>query len=393
MSIKTDSNKKGLAILGSTGNIGQQALNVVSQNPEHFQIKILTANNNASLLIEQAKFFQPKMVFIANQDKIGIVKSALVKEKPRVLENKQELFESFYQEDLHLVLLAIVGFAGLHPCLEAINAGKDIALANKECLVVGGKIIMQKAKEKNVSLIPVDSEHSAIFQCLLGEESQQIEKVILTASGGPFYQFTQEQIKKIGLNDALKHPTWVMGPKVTIDSASLMNKGLEAIEAKWLFNLQPEQIDVVIHPQSIIHSMVQFRDGSIKAQMGTADMRHPIHYAMYFPHRHSSSFSRFNFIDHQELSFRPVDMKKFRNLALAFEAMKIGGNLPAILNAANEAAVDAFLQEKLAFYQISEVVESMMSQINYLSNPSLSDLQNTHHETINKAIELIKRIN
>ena len=393
MPIIIDSNKKGLAILGSTGNIGQQALNVVSQNPEHFQIKILTANNNASLLIEQAKIFKPEMVFIANLDKIGIVKSALTKEKTRVLENEQELFESFHQEELHLVLLAIVGFAGLQPCLEAINAGKDIALANKECLVIGGKIIMQKAKEKNVNLIPVDSEHSAIFQCLLGEESQQIEKVILTASGGPFYQFTQEQIKKIGLKDALKHPTWVMGPKVTIDSASLMNKGLEAIEAKWLFDLQPEQIDVVIHPQSIIHSMVQFRDGSIKAQMGTADMRQPIHYAMYYPHRHSSSFSRFNFTDHQELSFRPVDMKKFRNLALAFEAMKIGGNLPAILNAANEAAVDTFLQEKLAFYQISEVVETMMNQINYLSDPSLLELQNTHHETINKAIELIKRIN
>ncbi len=393
MSIIETQNTKGLAILGSTGNIGVQALDVVSQKPEYFNIKLLTAGSNATLLIEQARKHQPEMVFISDKDKTKIVKRALGKEKIKVLESQEELFESFYHDDLHLAFVAIVGFAGLSPIMEIIEAGKDVAIANKESLVVGGELLIRKAKEKKVQIIPVDSEHSAIFQCLLGEEPNTIEKVILTASGGPFYQFTPNQIKNIRPKDALKHPIWNMGQKVTIDSASLMNKGLEAIEARWLFDLEPKQIEVIIHPQSIIHSMIQFTDGSIKAQMGAPDMRSPIHYALFYPRRVKSTLTRFNFLDQHELSFRPVDKKKFRNLALAFEAMEKGGNLPAVLNAANEVAVEAFLQKNLAFSQISEVVETMMNNMKYINQPSLIDLYHTHHETFNKSKELIKRIN
>ena len=393
MSNKEIQEKKGLAILGSTGSIGQQALDVISKKPEYFNLKLITAAQNIQLLVQQAKAHRPQMVFIKDKEKTKTLKTLLANEDIQVLENQEELLASFYQDDLHIVLMAMVGFAGLLPSLEIIKAGKDLAIANKESLVVGGHLIMQKAKEKKVKIIPVDSEHSAIFQCLIGEETSLIEKIILTASGGPFYQFSQEQMNNICPKDALKHPIWNMGSKVSVDSASLMNKGLEAIEAKWLFNLKAEQIEVIIHPQSVIHSMVQFVDGSIKAQMGPPDMRSPIQYALFYPQRLSSSLTRFNFLDHHELSFRPVDMKKFRNLALAFEAMKKGGNMPAILNAANEAAVESFLQDNLAFTQISEVVEKMMSSIGFLKEPSFDDLYHTHHETFNKSKELIKRKN
>ncbi len=393
MSITDNQNTKGLAILGSTGNLGVQALDLVSRNSKYFNIKILTAGTNAALLIEQAIKHRAEMVFIADKEKTNIVKRALAKEKTKVLETQQELFENFHHDDLHLVFMAMVGFAGFTPTLEIIKAGKNLALANKESLVIGGELLMQKAKENQVKIIPVDSEHSAIFQCLVGEEPHTVEKVILTASGGPFYQFSQEQINRVQPKDALKHPIWQMGQKVTIDSASLMNKGLEAIEAKWLFDLKPEQIEVLIHPQAVIHSMVQFTDSSIKAQMGVPDMQSPIHYALFYPQRFFSSLTRFNFLEHHELSFRPVDTKKFRNLALAFEAMEKGGNLPAILNAANEAAVEAFLHENLAFSQISEVVETMMNNMKHINQPSFIDLHQTHHETFNKSKELIRRIN
>lgn len=384
---------KGIAILGSTGNIGVQALDVFSAKKSYFRLKLLSAGTNVNLLIEQAKQYKPEMVFIANKEKRNILKQALANENTIVLESEENLYDSFYQDDLHLVLMAIVGFAGLQPSLEAIKAKKDLAIANKESLVVGGGILMPLAKANNVRIIPVDSEHSAIFQCLIGEESSSIEKIILTASGGPFYKYSLDEIKKIELKDALKHPTWSMGQKVTIDSASLMNKGLEAIEAHWLFNLPPEKIDVTIHPQSIIHSMVQFNDGSIKAQMGPPDMRSPIHFAMHYPQREQSNLTRFNFLDHHQLSFSPVDTKKFRNLALAFEAMKKGGNLPAILNAANEAAVEALLQDQIEFFQISEVVETMMNTMEWVNCPSLIDLQNTHDEVFKKSKEIIQRIN
>ncbi len=383
--------KKGIAILGSTGNIGQQALQVLSEHPSIFHLKILTAGSNADLLIIQAKKYKPEIVFVFQEEKTKKVRIALQGEKIKVLSTQKELFEAFYQEDLHLVLLAMLGFSALSPALAAIEAGKDLALANKESLVVGGELLMQKVKEKSIRLIPIDSEHSAIFQCLIGEEQSSVEKVILTASGGPFYNFTEDEIKKISLKQALQHPTWNMGNKITIDSASMMNKGLEVIEAKWLFHLKSEQIEVVVHPQSAIHSMVQFIDGSIKAQIGTPDMRMPIQYALFYPQRINSPLKRFSFLDYPHLDFRTVDMKKFRNLALAFDAMEKGGNMPAILNAANEAAVDAVLTKKLAFYKISKVVEEMMYSMTFIDHPDLPDLQETHHQTYKKTKETIRK--
>lgn len=388
---KTDHNKKGIAILGSTGSIGQQALDVISSHSDYFQLAIITAHSNSALLIEQAKIYKPQMVFIAQQHKTQEVIKALKGFDIRVLASEQELFAAFYKDDLHMVLMAMVGFAGLRPTLAAIEAGKDIALANKECLVVAGELVMKKVAEKQVNLIPVDSEHSAIFQCIRGEVHSSIEKVILTASGGPFFNYSEDEMRSICLEEALQHPTWNMGQKITIDSASMMNKGLEVIEARWLFNLKPEQIDVIAHPQSAIHSLVMFRDGSIKAQMSPPDMRGPIHYALFFPHRFPSSLTRFNFLDYPSLSFNPIDMKKFRNLALAFKALKKGGNQAAILNAANEAAVEAVLQKRLPFYRISEVVEEMMNYIAFIDQPSLADLEYTHQQTIIKSKELISR--
>lgn len=386
------SKKKGIAILGSTGNIGVQALDVISAFPEYFDLIIISASTNAKLLIDQAMKHKPKMVFIADKQKKEVVRLALQKEPIVVLETEMQFYDAFYQDSLHLVLIAILGYAGLSPTLAAIEASKDIAIANKESLVVGGELLMQLANKKNVKIIPVDSEHSAIFQCLLGEEPTNIEKIILTASGGPFFNFSVSEMKTITLKQALKHPTWQMGKKITIDSASMMNKGLEAIEAKYLFALKPEQIEVIVHPQSVIHSMVQFVDGSIKAQMSPPDMRGPIHYALFHPKRIKASFESLNFLDYPSLSFSKVDTKIFRNLALAFEALRKGGNLPAVLNAANEAAVEAVLQNNLDFYRISEVVENIMSRMSFVNNPTLLDLQSTHHETIQKSNELIRKL-
>jgi len=382
---------KGLAILGSTGNIGVQALEVMAMHSEYFHLIILTAGSDVNLLIEQSKKHQPEMVFIYDETKRKTLKEKLHLENCIVLSSEKELFQAFKQEDLHIVLMAMLGFSGLLPTLAAVEAGKDIAIANKESLVVGGSLIMPQVREKNIHFIPVDSEHSAIFQSLLGEKTSEIEKIILTASGGPFLNRETKDIEKIQLHEALQHPTWQMGKKISIDSASMMNKGLEVIEAKWLFHLMPHQIEVVIHPQSVIHSMVQFIDGSIKAQMGNPDMRGPIHFALFYPHRIHSPLTRFNFLGYPSLSFQAITIKKFRNLALAFEALEKGGNMPAILNAANEVAVDAVLKEKLSFNRISEVIATMMTQMDFISNPALNDLQASHWETIQKTKELISR--
>lgn len=381
----------GVAILGSTGSIGQQALDVLEEQNEISNLKLLTAGSNLDTLLFQCEKYHPEMVFIADIPQRKKLKSALSESKIRVLNSEEELFQQFHRDDIRSVVLAIVGFAGLNPAIKALEAGKRLAIANKESLVVGGHLIMDLVKTNNLEMIPVDSEHSAIYQSILGENPEHIEKVILTASGGPFYYLTKEEFKHIKLEEALKHPTWEMGQKITIDSASLMNKGLEVIEARWLFDLKPEQIDVVVHQQSLIHSMVQFKDGSVKAQMSPPSMKGPIQYALYAPERRYSSLTRFNFLESFDLSFRPVDTEKFRNLALAFLALEKGGNMPAILNAANEAAVAAVLKHQLAFYKIPEVLESMMEQMEWIETPGFSDLENTHFETIIKTKELIRR--
>ena len=383
---------KGIAILGSTGNIGVQALEIISQNRDLFSIKLLTAHSNIKLLIQQIKIFQPELVFMSDKDKTKELKQLLSNQDIAVLETTKDLYQSFYDDSLDLVFLAIVGFAGLMPAMEVIKAKKTLALANKESLVAGGDILMREAKKNQVEIIPVDSEHSAIFQCLVGEAPSSVEKLILTASGGPFLGFSDQQLKDIQAKDALKHPKWQMGPKVSVDSASMMNKGLEVIEAVHLFQLKPEQIQVVIHPQAIVHSMLQFTDGNIKAQMSLPDMRHPIQYSLFHPHRQFISLKRLDFSQVLELSFKSVNMKKFRNLALVFEALKKGGNIPAVLNAANEVAVDAFLHHQLAFVNISKVIEEVMTHSEYVDAPSLSDLQYIHFESVSKTKELIKEI-
>jgi len=382
---------RGVAILGSTGNIGCQALDVIEKYPTFFRIKILTAHSQVDLLVHQAKKYQPEMVFIYSKTKQRQLKEKLHLEKVHVIDSEEELFQAFYSDDLHLVLMSMLGFSGLLPTIKAIEAGKDIAIANKESLVVGGSIIMPLVEKNAVNMIPVDSEHSAIFQSLRGEKIQEVEKLILTASGGPFLDMDIQSMEKIKVHQALQHPTWQMGEKISIDSASMMNKGLEVIEAKWLFQLKAEQIEVIIHPQSVVHSLVQFVDGSIKAQLGKPDMKGPIHFALFYPQRIPTALTRFNFLDYPSLSFRRVTMEKFRNLALAFEAIKKEGNMPAILNAANEAAVEAVLKEALSFNKISEVVETMMSQINYIKAPVLDELFATHWETVQKTKELISR--
>ena len=390
---ETTEKPRGIAILGSTGNIGVQTLDIISQNQNLLSVKLLTAHSNLTLLITQSKIYKPRFVYISDKSKTNTLKRSLAGQEIIVLENLKELYQSFYIDDLDLVLLAIVGFAGLEPALEVVKAKKTLALANKESLVAGGELLMQEAKKNKVNIIPVDSEHSAIFQCLIGETLASVEKIILTASGGPFRDYSQQELKNVKPQDALKHPKWDMGPKVSVDSASMMNKGLEMIEAKYLFGLTPEQIEIVIHPQAIVHSMVQFTDGSIKAQMGLPDMRNPIHYALFYPKRMQSSLKRLDFTAHYELSFKPVNLKKFRNLALAFEALKIGGNMPAILNAANEVAVEAFLHNKLSFTGIPDIIEGVMAQAQYIKMPSLSDLQQIHAESVLKTKELIKAIN
>ncbi len=369
----TDKKKKGIAILGSTGSIGTQALEVIEAHPDKFELIALTAGNNVELLIRQAKKFKPDSVVIGNEEHYEFLKNALSDDFIKVYAGKDAIAQIVEHTDIDIVLTAMVGYAGLLPTVNAIKSGKRIALANKETLVVAGELISRLSKEYKAEIIPVDSEHSAIFQCLAGELHNEIEKIYLTASGGPFRTFSIEEMQQINLHQALNHPTWNMGAKITIDSASMMNKGLEAIEAKWLFDLKPEQIDVIIHPQSIVHSIVQFEDGSMKAQMGLPDMKLPIQYALSFPQRIKSKFPRFNFLDYPNLSFEQADSKKFRNLALSFEVMKLGGNSACIMNAANEIAVDAFLNEKIAFMQIPEIIERTLEKIEYKTHPNLDD--------------------
>jgi 1-deoxy-D-xylulose-5-phosphate reductoisomerase len=381
--------KKKIAILGSTGSIGTQALDVVRANKDRFEIEVLTGSGNADLLIRQAIEFNPNTVVIADESKYQYVKDALLSHDIKVFAGNKAIAQVVQMESIEMVLAAIVGYAGLESTIAAINAGKQIALANKETLVVAGELVTALAKEKGVNLYPVDSEHSAIFQCLAGEFHNPIEKIYLTASGGPFRGKDKTFLSTVKKEQALKHPNWEMGAKITIDSASLMNKGLEVIEAKWLFGLKPEQIDVIVHPQSIVHSIVQFNDGSMKAQMGLPDMKLPIQYAMAYPERIRSDFPRFNFLNYPQLTFEQADTKTFRNLALAFEAMNKGGNSACILNAANEIAVEAFLKDKIGFLQMSDVVEKCLNSIHFIKNPSYDDYVATDLETRKVAIEMI----
>jgi 1-deoxy-D-xylulose-5-phosphate reductoisomerase len=383
------SDKKHIAILGSTGSIGTQALEVIKANKDHFEVEVLTGNGNADLLIEQAKIFQPNVVVIADKTKYKKVSEALSGQDIKVFAGEESVAQVVEMDTIDLVLAAIVGYAGLASTLNAIKAGKQIALANKETLVVAGELVTKLAKEKGVNIYPVDSEHSAIFQCLVGEFHNPIEKIYLTASGGPFRGKNTEFLSQVKKEQALKHPNWEMGAKITIDSATLMNKGLEVIEAKWLFNLKVDQIDVIIHPQSIIHSIVQFQDGSMKAQMGLPDMKLPIQYALGYPQRLKSDFKRFNFMDYPSLTFEKPDTKTFRNLAYAFEAMKKGGNTPCILNAANEIAVDAFLKDKISFIKMSDVIEKTMNKTDYIIHPGYDDYVATDKQARQVAGELI----
>lgn len=382
--------KKHIAILGSTGSIGTQALEVVEQHASYFQVEVLTAQNNASLLIEQAKKFKPNAVVIVNEAHYQQVKEALIPLDIKVFAGENALASVVQMESIDLVLTALVGYAGLLPTIKAIESGKAIALANKETLVVAGELITALAREKGVNIYPVDSEHSAIFQCLVGEFHNKIEKIILTASGGPFRGKKRDELTTVTRSQALKHPNWTMGAKVTIDSASLMNKGLEVIEAKWLFNLQPNQVEVVVHPQSIVHSLVQFEDSSIKAQLGLPDMRLPIQFAMTYPDRIKSDFPRFDFAKYPALTFEKPDTETFRNLALAFHAMDRAGNMPCVLNAANEVAVASFLEDKVGFLQMSDVVERCLEKVAYIKSPKLEDYVNTDREARRLAKEFIK---
>jgi 1-deoxy-D-xylulose-5-phosphate reductoisomerase len=373
--------KKHISILGSTGSIGTQALDVVRANPEVFEIDCLTAQSNATLLIAQAVEFLPGTVVIGNEDKYDEVKSALENYPVKVYCGADAIVQMMEQESTQIVLTACVGYAGLRPTLAAIRAGKHIALANKETLVVAGELVTALAKQNGVNIYPVDSEHSAIFQCLAGEWENPIEKIYLTASGGPFRGKDREFLATATKAQALKHPNWDMGAKITIDSASLMNKGLEVIEARWLFNLKPEQIDVIVHPQSIIHSLVQFQDGSMKAQMGLPDMKLPIQYALGYPKRLKSDFPRFNFMDYPSLTFEQPDRSTFRNLDLAYDAMQKGGTMPCILNAANEVAVAAFLKDKIGFLAMSDLLEHCMQTVNWIAKPTYEEYVKTDAET------------
>lgn len=366
-----------------------QALDVIKAHPEVFEVEVLTAHNNADLLIEQAIAFEPNTVVIANEAAYSKVADALQPKHIKVYAGHEALAQVVQMDSIDLVLTALVGYSGLKPTINAIEAGKSIALANKETLVVAGQLVTELAKEKGVNIYPVDSEHSAIFQCIVGEFHNKIEKVILTASGGPFRGKNRDELLKVTKEMALKHPNWDMGAKITIDSASLMNKGLEVIEAKWLFGLAAEQIEVVVHPQSIIHSLVQFEDGSVKAQLGLPDMRIPIQFALTYPERLRSDFPRFSFADYPSLTFEKPDLATFRNLQLAFYALKEGGNKPCVLNAANEVAVEQFLKDKIGFLEMSEVVEECLTKIPYISSPKYEDYVYTDTETRNIALDLI----
>ena len=381
--------KRHLAILGSTGSIGTQALEVVEANPDIFEIEVLTAQNNADLLIEQAAKFRPNVVVISNENLYDKVFAALDPLDIKVYTGEKSLVSVVAMESVNMVLTALVGYAGLIPTVAAIKAGKHIALANKETLVVAGELVTALAQKHKVDILPVDSEHSAIFQCLVGEFHNPIEKIILTASGGPFRGKDRDFLKNVTKAQALKHPNWSMGAKITIDSASLMNKGLEVIEAKWLFGITPEQIEVVVHPQSIIHSMVQFEDGSMKAQMGLPDMRVPIQFAMGYPNRLKSNFPRMDFAQFPSLTFEKPDYQTFRNLSFAFEALEVGGNMACIVNAANEIAVAAFLKDEIGFLEMSDLIADCMAKVSFVQTPTLEDYIKTDEETRRLALEFV----
>lgn len=368
-----DTEKRKLAILGSTGSIGCQALEVIEANPDRFETEVLSAHSNAKLLIKQALKFKPNCVVIGDESKYKEVSEALWKEDIKTYAGLEALRQVVEMEDVDMVLTAVVGAVGLEPTLAAIRAGKPIALANKETLVVAGELIMKEAAARRVPIIPVDSEHSAIFQCLVGEAINPIEKIILTASGGPFRGYSMDQLEQVSLAQALKHPNWAMGAKITIDSASMMNKGLEVIEARWLFQLAPDQIEVIIHPESIVHSLVQFEDGSIKAQLGLPDMKLPIQYAMGYPERLASNYPRLDFKDYEKLHFEVADEEVFLNLALAYEALKMGGTAACVLNAANEVSNQAFREEKISFIEIATTNQAIMHDLEIIKQPGLDD--------------------
>ena len=381
--------KKSIAILGSTGSIGTQALEVIAANPNNFVVEVLTAGNQADLLIQQAIDFKPNVVVIGNEAYYEKVSKALSTYNIKVYAGEEALASVVQMDTIDIVLVALVGYAGLKPTIKAIEAGKNIALANKETLVVAGELVTNLAKEKGVNIYPVDSEHSAIFQCLAGEFHNPIEKIVLTASGGPFRGMSREELTQVTKAQALKHPNWDMGAKITIDSATLMNKGLEVIEAKWLFSLKDEQIEVIVHPQSIIHSLVQFEDGSMKAQMGLPDMKLPIQYALSYPERLKTDFPRFNFADYPSLTFEKADIETFHNLGLAFDSLAQGGNRPCALNAANEVVVEAFLKERIGFLEMSEVIETCIDKISLISSPNYEDYVETDKETRIRTLEYI----
>ena len=389
MTRTAEPNKKRIAILGSTGSIGTQALEVIAAHPDYFEVEVLTAHSQVDLLIEQARQFRPNVVVIANANHYECARDALDPLDIKVWAGAEAIAQVVTMGSVDMVLTAMVGFAGLAPTLEAIKAGKPIALANKETLVVAGELVMKMAFEAGVPIIPVDSEHSAIFQCLVGEDHNPIEKIILTASGGPFRNLSAAELRNVSLTAALNHPNWCMGNKITIDSATLMNKGLEAIEARWLFGLKPSQVEVIVHPQSIIHSLVGFQDGSLKAQLGLPDMKLPIQYALAFPKRLASDSQRFSFLDYPQLTFEQPDLVRFPNLRIALECMQQGGNLPCTMNAANEIAVEAFLQEKIGFTDITRIIEKTITHSTFLARPGYDDYILSDEEARIKALELI----
>lgn len=380
--------KRHIAILGSTGSIGRQALDVVRQHKDRFEVELLTANNSSELLIRQALEFMPANVVICNECKYQEVADALQPHDIKVFTGMDSVCALVRSEDIDIVLTALVGFSGLRPTVSAIEAGKIIALANKETLVAGGSVVMALAKKHNAPILPVDSEHSAIFQCLMGAAGNPLTRIHLTASGGPFRSWTKEEITAVTRNEALKHPQWKMGAKITIDSATMMNKGFEMIEAKWLFDTEPEKINIVVHPQSIIHSMVEFADGAVIAQMGHPDMREPIQYALSFPERLTLDNKKLDFAELGSLTFEKPDMDKFPCLALAFEAIGRGGNIPCAMNAANEAAVAAFLQDRIRFYAIPDIISSCMAGVEFVSAPEIDELISMNDEVYRKAAEL-----
>ena len=381
--------KRNIAILGSTGSIGTQALEVISEQPDMFQVEVLTANKNGELLVKQAVKHKPNAVVIVDDKQYSYVNSKLKNLNIKVFSGNDALSQVVEMSSVDLVLTALVGYAGLKPTINAVKSKKDIALANKEVLVVAGDMITKMAKKNNVNILPVDSEHSAIFQCLTGEYMNPIEKIILTASGGPFRGFSKDALRKVSKKDALKHPNWEMGQKITIDSATMMNKGLEVIEARWLFNLNAKQIEVVVHPESIIHSLVCFEDGSMKAQLGLPDMKCPIQYAFSYPRRLKNNHKRFSFSDYPTLNFEKPDTSVFECLRLSYESMIVGGNAPCVLNAANEIAVQAFLDEKINFLKIPKIVSSCLEKTNFVSNPSYDDYVSTDEEVRKLAKDFI----